>query len=164
MEVLEALELPEVYTGRIKDTNMKALYSINDTKKSCKRVTPISFEYIIPDIEELNAQMIAGNLSMLDKLLSKKNMRGKVNYHTNTITVGSLLFSSTDEGIAVIDKTTMKRETLKSSGEIEEFISNHKTKKSEIAQAKRQKSKRQLEVNYVREKELFDKFKHLLPT
>ena len=158
--------LEEVYTGRVTGTNKKALYSINDRKKSCKRLTPITFEYVMDSVDDLTEDLIQGNLSMLEAVLKKKQMKGTVSKVLKTIKVGkALLFSSSIEGIAVIDRIANTRTNLVNGEEIENFIKAHKEKMKLDGANRRQrgKSNHNPPRNYVKEKQLLDKFRHLLP-
>ena len=158
--------LEDVYTGRVTGTNKKALYSINDRKKSCKRLTPITFEYVMDSVDELTEELIQGNLTMLQAMLKKKQMVGTISKVLKTITIGKTLqFSSSIDGITVLDRITNTRTNLVNGEEIEKFIKAHKEKMKIDGANRRQrgKSNHNPPRNYVKEKQLLDKFRHLLP-
>lgn len=157
------LELPVTYTGRVKNTNKKAKYTIDESRGTCNRVSPISFEYLLPSGEDLREEVMMGNLIILDKYLKKRKLEVDVNKVLMTLKVGNLLFSSTEEGIAVIDKTTMEREELTTFAMIEEYVEGWISRRQEIASVRRDKIKViSPKRSYVRERELLERYKHLL--
>ena len=161
---MEVVELELAHTGRIKGTNKKAFYSIHERRKTCKRLTPIVFEYVMDSVDDLTEELIQGNLTMLDALLKKKQMRGTLCRELKTLSIGKrLLFSSTLEGIAVEDRVENTTTNLVNGEEIEKFIKGHK-ERMKIDGANRRlkgKSNHNPPRNYVKEKQILDKFRHL---
>lgn len=162
---MEDIVLEPIYLGKIKGTNKKAFYSIDNNRKTCKRLTPISLEYVLDEVEGLNSELIDGNLKMLERLLKKKNMELEVDSELHTIKIGkNLLFSSSEEGIACIDRSNNVRTEFRSAGDIEEYVVNYKQLRQEIASAKRVKGKSQMgnQINYAEKKRVWEKFQHLI--